>query len=324
LDRLVRQEVDGARAATEPRACFRAPAPDHEWKKGPAAANAWIKAELAKLGPKAIPNVTSVFTFGWNEANRIALSSGLQNLPVFPFPGNEADHRSRLDAERVLVGRLISDIAQKRINIRTDYLESLQRYASDLPDAPGVGNFLLADAEARTLRALFESEADFLPSGFATRLRIVLEQHIALRVFYPEVERLYLDVRKGRLEEPLPQDAVEKATRTIAENTPEFFEPEVTAGLKEVEREPPHISLSEEDIAAHAPGVILPPPDPIGALDLKKSRDFMTAAAFNKLLEVAEKGDKVAGGIEGWGKVFHRLSEQIGPMIEWLSRQMSN
>jgi hypothetical protein len=298
--------------------------PDEEWKKGPVSANAWIKTELAKLERKPIQNVTSVFTFQWNEANRIALSSGPQNLPVFPFPGNEADHRSRLDAERALAERLISDIAQKQYNIRSDYLDSLRRYASDLPASPVTGNFLLADAEARILRALFESEADSLPQGFAARLKIMLEQHIALRAFYPEVERFYLDVRKGRLEEPLPQDAVERATRTIVEYTPKFFEQEVTAGLREVERAPPQIFLSDEDIAAHAPGVILPPADPIGTLDLKKSRDFSTAAAFNKLMEVAEKGDKVAGSLEGWGKVFHQLSDNIGPIIDWLSRQMGN
>ena len=296
--------------------------PDEEWEKGPAAANAWIKAELAKLEHKAIPNVASVFTFGWNEANRIALSSGPQNLPVFPFPGNEPDHRRRLEAERTQVERLISDIAHKQANIRPDYVESLRRYAGDLPDAPGTGNFLLADGEARILRALFESEADFLPQGFAARLKIVLEQHIALRAFYPEVERLYLDVRTGRLEEPLPQDAVEKATRTIAQNTPSFFEPEVTAGLKEVEREPPQISLSEEDRAAHAPGVILPPADPIGTLDLKKTRDVMTAGTFNKLFEFIEKGDKIAKGLAGWETVSHQLRDNIGPIIDWLSRNI--
>ncbi|MGO8739032.1 hypothetical protein, partial [Rhodoblastus sp.] len=298
------------RAGPESYEIVFARVPEEEWEKGPAAANAWIKAELAKLERKAVPNVTSVFAFRWNEAHRIALSSGPQNLPVFPYQRNEADHRRRLEAERTLVERLISDIAQKQSNIRPDYLESLRQYASDLPEAPGTGNILLADAEARILRALFESEADFLPQGFAARLKVMLEQHIALRAFYPEVERLYLDVRKGRLEEPLPQDAVEKTTRTIAENTPNFFEPEVMVGLREVEREPPRISLSDEDVAAHASGVILPPPAPIGTLDPKKSRDFMTAATFNKIYEVAESGDKIASGLAGWGDRFSPVERQ--------------
>ncbi|WP_294538173.1 hypothetical protein [uncultured Rhodoblastus sp.] len=84
------------------------------------------------------------------------------------------------------------------------------------------------------------------------------------------------------------------------------------------------MTTADEDRAAHAPGVILPPADPIGTLDLKKSRDFTAAAAFNKLLEVAEKGDKVANGLAGWGKVLHELKDQSAPIVDWLWRQLGN
>ena len=296
-----------------------ATAPPKVWDKGAAAANAWIREHLSKPPlPAPLDNLPSAFTYGWNASGRIALVAGPQNTPFFPFPTSEADHRALLEAVHEFTERLNADLrARKFDNVRGDYLDALERYVGDLPTAPGVGNFVLADMEALDLRTLFEAEADILPSPFATRLRTLLQFHIALRANYPEMERVYAAVGKGRLQTPLPMDAVAAATKVVADNTPRFFEPEVIDGLDAVERAPPIVELTPEDRRDHA-AAVLPPPDPLGALGLEKSLSFIIASAFNSLTNVVVGVGAVGSVIRGWEEVARLLRVAVGPIIEWL------
>ena len=297
-----------------------------EWDKGPAAANAWIKQHLPKQPefPQALASVPSAYTFGWNASRRIAIVAGAQNATAFPFAPNAGDHAATLDAARSLIERLLADLKAGRINCaRPDYREALERYVGDLPTMAGSGNLILADAEARILRDLFAAEADILSDPFAARLRTILQQHIALRAFYPEVERLYDAVRSGHLERPLPDDAVAAVGRTIKENTPRYFEPEVSEGLKRVEREPPEVALSPDDIAGHGSAPIQPPPDPLGELEPRKSRSFSTASAINALWKTFLKGKDIPEALEGWRDVAGKLGENVGPVIDWLKDFLS-
>ena len=59
---------------------------------------------------------------------------------------------------------------RRRINARGDYRATLATYLDELPAAPGSGNLLLADAEARVLRGLFEEDANILARALAERL----------------------------------------------------------------------------------------------------------------------------------------------------------
>lgn len=300
--------------------------PQAEWDKGPAAANAWIKQHLPKQAefPQALASVPSAYTFGWNASGRIAIVAGAQNATAFPFPPNAGDHAATLDAARSLIARLLADLKAGRANCaRPDYREALERYVGDLPTMPGSGNLILADAEARSLRDLFAAEADILSAPFAARLRTILQQHIALRAFYPEVERFYDAVRSGHLERPLPDDAVAAVGRTIKENTPRYFEPEVSEGLKRVEREPPEVALSPDDIAGHGSAPIQPPPDPLGELEPRKSRSFSTASAINALWKTFLKGKDIPEALEGWRDVAGKLGENVGPVIDWLKDFLS-
>ncbi len=68
--------------------------------------------------------------------------------------------------------RLVADLAAQKFNVRGAYRESLERYFEDLPTAPGEGNFLMADCEARTLRGLFEDDAAALPRDLAEKYSI--------------------------------------------------------------------------------------------------------------------------------------------------------
>lgn len=314
------EDVLAGRSRGEDYELVFASVPDEEWDKGPAAANAWIKANLPKEPvPKALDNVPSAFTFGWNASARISIIAGPQNQPVFPYASNQADHATQLAACRSLAQRLVDDLKASRLNCsRPDYREGLQRYLADLPIGPDMGNLVLADAEYRILRDLFAAEAGILSAPFASRLRIWTQQHIGLRTFYPEVERFYDTVKSGRLERPLPEDAVAGFEQVVREYTPRCFEPEVSAGLREVEREPPQITIAPEDIAAHESAPIQPQPDPWGELEPRKSRSFSIGGAINGLWKVFLKGKDVKEAKDGWGEVADKLRPHASSILEWL------
>lgn len=317
--------------------------PIPEWDKGPAAANKWIKerleeiksaeiteaaqfgdtasAEVRHLTPSQLPqplaSVPSPFAFGWNSAAKLTIVAGPHNVPVFPFSASEKDHAQYLEACRTQVERLLADWNGRRMNVRSEYGEALERYRDDLPLGPGAGNIMLADAEARILRDMFEADADFLPAFFAARLKILLQQHIALRNFYPEVERFYVAVRSGRLVQPLPQDAVRAFERTVRDNTPDVFDTEVSWGLQEVARQPPLIEFAPEDIRQRTP-VPFPPHDPLGELEPQKSRSFERASSINSLYEAFLKGKDIPEAVAVWSNLAQKLGENAGPVIEWL------
>ena len=293
--------------------------PREVWGIGAAEANAWIKAHLPKPPTVPLEHISGPFTFGWNSAAKIGIVSGPQNVPVFLFAAGEADHRQWLIACQTSVQRLIADVKARRFhNVRDDYLAVLERYADDLPIAPGVGNFVLADQEARIVRDLFAVEAHILPAPFAARLKAFLQFNIALRAFYPEVERLYDAVRNGHLEAPLPWDKVEEFGRAVVENTPRVFEPEVSAGLRDVERHPPIAKLAPEDVRSDSE-IITPQPDPLGVLDPKKSRSFSVASTINGIMKVVSKGKAAGASIDGWENIGHKLGEIAQPVIDWLA-----
>src|SRR5262249_7817375 len=133
--------------------------------------------------------------------------------PVFKSPVDKSDHKQRLDLSREPATALVNMIGQRRFNVRTAYRAVLTDYVKHLPATTRTRNLLFADQEARILRDLFAADADSLPPEFASRLRAFLQAHMALRVFYPGVERFYDDVRFGRTNEPLPIDAVEALTK---------------------------------------------------------------------------------------------------------------
>jgi hypothetical protein len=117
---------------------------------------------------------------------------------------------------------------------RSEYGDTLDDYDAYLPKQQGDGNFLLADAKARVIRSLFVAEQDFLPTPFAAELKILLEQHIGLRAYYPEMENFYKSVRSGHLQRPLPLDAFEAFIDGVRDNTPILFEPNVSQSLESV------------------------------------------------------------------------------------------
>ncbi|MFZ3180681.1 MAG: hypothetical protein WA156_10835 [Methylocystis silviterrae] len=161
-----RRRLDGLEAPEEIEMLF-ATLPVDPREKDVAEQNAELARRIAELKkfsgdgegshePKPLPNpvenISAPFDFGWNAAHRVAVVAGPQNTPIFPFAGSDRDHHDRLDACRKTVERLIADLAAQRFNARPDYRLVLETYLEELPAAPGSGNLLLADAEARVLR----------------------------------------------------------------------------------------------------------------------------------------------------------------------------
>ena len=276
--------------------------------------------------PQPIENLPSPFTFGRNAAGQITIFAGPQNTPAIAFPGDDKTHRRWLETGRKLTERLIADLdAGKFHNVRPDYREGLGRYASDLPPEPGAGNFLLADAEARALRSLFAAEPHMLPEPFAARLKTVLENHFALLGFYPEVARYLTAAREGQMTAPLPQQAIDGFGKTILDNTPQAFTPDVSQGLREVEREAPTVKLEPEDIR-RGPPPVTPPVYPYDEPDPEKSRAFSMMSSFNALYKTVlettntalETAKNEPSKVVHWIAIEEMLRPYAIMIIEWL------
>jgi hypothetical protein len=147
---------------------------------------------------------------------------------------------------------------------------------------------------------------------------VLLEQHIGLRAYYPAMEDFYESVRSGHLERPLPLDAVEGLIRSVNDNTPTFFEPNVPQSLEGVAQPIP--AIPPFDAEARVPDVAqpIPPPDPLGQVEPEKAQRFTTASAVNELVKVLESGEKLKKGVEGWRDVANALAPYAAPTLEWL------
>lgn len=266
-----------------------------------------------------LPNIPSPFGFQV-VAGHVRLASSRIDWPVFPFPTSKRDHESRLETSRTLAKDLATELKEGRFNARPDYADSLAKYANRLPERPGDGNILLADAEVRSLRNMFAADAESLSIGLASKLKTVLEQHIGLRVYYPEIEHFYRDVQNGRIETPLSLDAVAGFVRGVSDHSPEVFDFEVRDAVGTVAEREPQISLPPPATQpASGPDLPKAPRDPLGELDFQKARDFTFAGSVNALWKAFREGEKVHHALEGWKSAGEVLEPYVRRILEWLS-----
>jgi len=289
------------------------------WKQGPAIVNAEIRRLIEEHGPPApIENVPSAVSYGWSSKGTITVVPGPQNWPVFPFQGGERDHPNRLEASRVLAKDTARSLRNGKWNVRSEYGETLDDYVAYLPRDPEEGNFLLADAQARIIRAMFAAEQDFLPSPLAAKLKVLLEQHIGLRAYYPTTEDFYESVRTGHLETPLPLDAVEGFLHGVRDNTPTLFETNVSQSLEGVARPIPTVAPANAEAPKSDSAQPAPPLDPLGEVDPEKARRFTLGSAVNALWKAVLSGDQADKTVEGWSEVIAILGPKVVPILEWL------
>jgi hypothetical protein len=170
-----RARVEG-RQANEGLEVARVMIADEIWARGPKVVNAEIRRLIGQHNreqqkperkprtkradeqprPQPLDNIPSPFAYSWTSDARIIVTSSLANWPVFPQATSEQDQRNRLEACRALANDLMKDVRSgaNKFQARPDYFEALEKYATRLPQEPGSGNILLADAEARALRSL--------------------------------------------------------------------------------------------------------------------------------------------------------------------------
>jgi tetratricopeptide (TPR) repeat protein len=266
---------------------------------------------------RPVEGVHSPLSFDWSTTNQNIVVVGSGNLPALPLPTSERDHAQRLEACDIAAQDLCNDVLAAKYNIRKEYLDYLTRYAKRLPKSAGQGNILLADNEAQILRKMFASDASILPLPFSASLTTLLHLHMGLRVYYPELARYYEDVRSGRVERPLPLDAVAGFFAGVRANTPEIFDPTVSTAINEA-TPPLPTTFPPEDAPPLDPTVPVPPPDPLGEVDLKKSRDYSVAGYVNELWKVFCQGPTIVKNLNSWNEAYHFLRDKVGPVLDWL------
>ena len=265
---------------------------------------------------EAVVDVPSAVDYAWS-GERIVVAQNSASLPRLPFASSAREHAERLEACRVQAEDLLGDIRRRRWNVREDYGLEVERYLQRLPREAGTGSVLLADAAIRILRDMFEVEAVNLPPPFAAMLRTLLQQHLALRPYYPEIESFFRAVRTGRLEQPLPLDAIEGVKSAVREQTPSLFDGSVSAAIGEASAPEPDVDAAIDPSVPES-AVIRPPPDPLGEVDQTKAHDFQIAGALNALWKVFTSADKLQASTEAWMRAYNGLSGPIGSVLEWL------
>lgn len=262
----------------------------------------------------AIDHVPTPIAYGW-VANKIAVVENSANRPIFPFATSRRNHAPRLEACRVKSQDLILKLKEQVWQVRNDYKSELESYIRWLPTEDDPGNILLADGAARIIRYMFFAEREILPFAFAASLKILLEQHIALRAFYPEVEDFYRSVRSGHIDSPLPIDAVYDIIGVIDAQTPAIFDEGVSDAIKEASSPELLIAKVENDATD---GHIAPPIDPLGELDPSKAHDFQTAGWVNNLWKIFNAGAAVYASVEPWIKTYQALIAPVTAVLKWL------
>jgi hypothetical protein len=207
---------------------------DLPWDIAAAPTNLEIARRLSALHPDpvAIEGINSPIEINRLPDGRIGIEPGPFSLPDLPAPLQPEDHQNALTACRSWALGLKTIASSAKFQGRSEYAEILGDYLEWLPSEPGTGNILLADGEARTLNKLFVADEPILPTVFASKLAVLLESHIALRSFYPAIERHYRAVNTGRLAKPLPRDAVAAVQRVIRSQTPLVFDVTVSPSPK--------------------------------------------------------------------------------------------
>ena len=269
---------------------------------------------LKTAEPEALEHVPTAISYGWVQ-DKIAVVSKPIDCPVFPYATSHHNHSTRLEACRELSIDLISNLNQRAWQVRVDYRAQLDFYLKWLPTTDKNGNILLADGAARTIRHMFSAECEVLPVSFAASLRTFLENHIALRAFYPDVEDYYRSVRSGHIEAPLPLDAVIDVIGVIEAHTPALFDQSVSDAVKDATQFQPKVAESE---GAATKGAISPPMDPLGELDHTKSHDFQTAGWVNNLWKIFKEGPKIHASLDAWNKTYHALTGPVAAILNWL------
>ncbi len=278
------------------------------------------KGTLRSDIPEPLDGVPSPFDFDVTEHGTITLAASDTNAPAFRFPTSRRDHSHRLDACKVLAKDLAQALSRRQYdNVRPEYLSYLERYLDRLPADTEDGNMLLADGMARGLHHLFAAEADVLPVGLASELRVLLEQHIAVGVYYPEIGTFNRDVRDGKTSAAFPIAAAMALVEEVEAHTPDVFEPMVSDAFSDAQSTPPPLPVLSVERLQLTRDTIVPPRIPDGITDPKASREFATASTANRLWKTMERAGQVATVGGGLSLAAHEMAPHMQELLHWLA-----
>ena len=296
------------------------------WEEGAEAVNTEIARRLQALrsDPAPIEGIPSPIAIIVRPDGRIGAEAGALADPTQPGSLTPEDHVGALTACRSRAEQLRAIAASPRFQGRSEYAETLVAYLEWLPSASTAGNIFLADGEARILNKLFTADEAILPTVFAGRLSVLLEDHIGLRPHYSELERHYHAIRTGRLAIPLSRDAVEGIRQAIHDNTPGLFHESVSPAMDETAKPIPEVKPpAPEDAPPLDPSRPKPPKDPIADIDPSNSRNFAFASASNRIWKILQHLREVQQSAEGAQKAYEQFKPLIGPIIDWLKHFVS-
>jgi hypothetical protein len=299
--------------------------PQEEWDKGPAAANAWIKAHLPNVPedtltadlPEPVANVESPWTYALSAKGTVTVTAGAQSFPYYPYFNSEEEHRETLNVCRLGAARLLEKLQAGRYhNARPEYAERLADYLGDLPKTAEGGSILLAYDDILNLRSDFEADFDVLPTPFATDLRRVIENQFALNPFYDIIERHNEAIASATRSRPFPKEAIRPLQNFISENTPRYFESNVSEAQRSLDRAAPEgPRQSADDSKAAESSNLVQLPTPPGTPDVKQAHQRQTAANANAIWGVVVKGP---AAIEGWWHLANQLGDLVRPFLDYL------
>lgn len=149
---------------------------------------------------QGLKGIEAPVAFGWKKDGTISVING--TLPKIDIAYQESDFRGRLAAVNKLTQKILHSMTSNRYNCRAEYITMLESYLETMINNDENRDFYIADAYIRAIRAMFQADSDFLEIGLASMLKVLIEQHIGLRAYYPQITAFYEDVRTGRLNKP--------------------------------------------------------------------------------------------------------------------------
>jgi hypothetical protein len=225
--------------AREEEELIYATVPLEKWEEGPAAANAWIKAELEKLRgrePAKIPPRLPA-------AIEPIVSDGRISLPATPADAEleKESLQAALEALRTQIGELAADL-DGEVNIDRRVVAFLRRLSEKIPSSqPRQAELFMLAHEQEKLEAYGKIVAEEWPEFLAAGYLVVTRAFDRTVRQFPKWREFKQNAAKDRL---TPEQRAEAPRMTAvfaaafrAEDTPEFVAPEIAATLEEMWRD---------------------------------------------------------------------------------------
>jgi putative methionine-R-sulfoxide reductase with GAF domain len=273
---------------------------------------------------EAVAGAASPFKYEWSSGGKVTLADpgGMDRIFV-PSNRSPEDGARRLDAARQLASDLHDALKSGESDgyqVRETYGRGLSLYLDRLPRLDE-GNIYLADFELRNLRDDLEDDLKHgVDDRFARRLGKLIEQHYGLRPYFPDLMTFYDDVKRGKLSEPPPLQAMEKLEGVVKEFTPDVFESRVSEYLGDLE--PTGTSSHDEKLGSSTDAVtsVILPPDPISGIDLERTRQHAKGGALNQIWSVLRRVEDGAKNIERAEKAMKTYEKYVEPLLDWLNK----